>query len=221
MNQDYGMISKEMYQRAARSFAQLKGYDGWNIVKAVWEQKTVSAEERDCLMQMPEEEQGDTYAELVVQEKKKKRASAILEVQGKAARVCFGLTLYLMKPDENSISYSENVISAPKECDDETGDARNLLTFTSKEIQEYLAIVQDYNSIHRGRDAIVPGLLMLQKMFYSLPTQNDAKAYVSEKDGMSKEIFTFTRRIEEEKLYVEMTFRAPLHTDEMCIIVWK
>ena len=51
-------------------------------------------------------------------------------------------------------------LKMPGEC----SDADDTITLTQKQVDRYLDLVQDTNPIHRGRNAIVPGLYVLHEL---------------------------------------------------------
>ena len=213
MSQSYGMINKEIFQQIAGGFAVVKGYDRWNIGKIVWEK---GVEDTNIKKIQPSCEQDNkvekgaatdrlldehvliaedgTNLHLRIVEKKRRKSYAVLEVQGKYQITQFKLTLYLIKSGkQNADRKVETVAFENHRSITDIGTIK----FSNEEVNQYLAIVKDYNSFHRGENAIVPGLLILQRMLYDL-------------------VELFPQR---QPKSVEVIYRAPLYVNEICQIV--
>lgn len=91
---------------------------------------------------------------------KKRENYYIIEVQGYGHDNNFSgsLTVTLVKANVecgkiNYIAKQQKIIGTASQADGHV--------LSKKQVEEYLQFVKDYNSIHRGENAIVPGLLLL------------------------------------------------------------
>ena len=128
-----------------------------------------------------------------IQEKKKK-AFATITLSGTDDGYRHEITVILVKPKEN---FSNHVTRQPKACGSDQPDKRKqpayaetehrkslsqqdtatvykvdekkqTISFTNSQIKDYLEQTKDYNPIHEGKNAIVPGFLILQKLLFEL-----------------------------------------------------
>ena len=128
-----------------------------------------------------------------IQEKKKK-AFATITLSGTDDGYRHEITVLLVKPKED---FSIHVTRQPKACGSDLQDKRKqpayaetehrkslsqqdtatvykvdekkqTISFTNSQIKDYLAQTKDYNPIHEGENAIVPGFLILQKLLFEL-----------------------------------------------------
>ena len=128
-----------------------------------------------------------------IQEKKKK-AFATITLSGTDDGYRHEITVILVKPKEN---FSNHVTRQPKACGSDQPDKRKqpayaetehrkslsqqdtatvykvdekkqTISFTNSQIKDYLEQTKDYNPIHEGENAIVPGFLILQKLPFEL-----------------------------------------------------
>ena len=128
-----------------------------------------------------------------IQEKKKK-AFAMITLSGTDDGYRHEITVLLVKPKED---FSIHVTRQPKACGSDPPDKRKqpayaetehrkslsqqdtatvykvdekkqTISFTNSQIKDYLEQTKDYNPIHEGENAIVPGFLILQKLLFEL-----------------------------------------------------
>ena len=128
-----------------------------------------------------------------IQEKKKK-AFAMITLSGTDDSYRHEITVILVKPKED---FSIRVTRQPKACEPDQPDKRKqpvyaetehrkslsqqdtatvykvdekkqAISFTNSQIKNYLEQTKDYNPIHEGENAIVPGFLILQKLLFEL-----------------------------------------------------
>lgn len=128
-----------------------------------------------------------------IQEKKKK-AFATITLSGTDDGYRHEITVLLVKPKEE---FSIHVTRQPKACGSDLQDKRKqpayaetehrkslsqqdtatvykvdekkqTISFTNSQIKDYLEQTKDYNPIHEGENAIVPGFLILQKLLFEL-----------------------------------------------------
>ena len=128
-----------------------------------------------------------------IQEKKKK-AFATITLSGTDDGYRHEITVLLVKPKED---FSIHVTRQPKACGSDLQDKRKqpayaetehrkslsqqdtatvykvdekkqTISFTNSQIKDYLEQTKDYNPIHEGENAIVPGFLILQKLLFEL-----------------------------------------------------
>ncbi len=128
-----------------------------------------------------------------IQEKKKK-AFAMITLSGTDDSYRHEITVLLVKPKED---FSIRVTRQPKACEPDQPDKRKqpvyaetehrkslsqqdtatvykvdekkqAISFPNSQIKNYLEQTKDYNPIHEGENAIVPGFLILQKLLFEL-----------------------------------------------------
>ena len=149
-------------------FHTLAGYDGWMIGACVYEQR--EAGKRDC------------KSEIV----KETASFAVMRNQVEEDGILYQLELHVVKPEvQGAVSskqagMEENMAmnvekSKPEEQrmdlhhsvgTEETADTgeEKTFSFTHSDILQFVDAVGDTNSIHRTAHAVVPGLLMVERM---------------------------------------------------------
>lgn len=115
---------------------------------------------------------------------------------------------------------------------------KQMISFTSRQIEEYLDQTKDYNPIHKGENAIVPGFLILQKLLFELHVTDMLKENKSTGTSMDhshpdkeKETEEGNRERFNEKLLktsdkkkdfmIEMTWKGILYCNEECTLGWS
>ena len=188
MNQDCGMIRKEEYWNMLRCFSKLKGYEGWLLAQMNWhvtalsgkeakQQPNIVRAEKKYQTEEPEMETTEKPVQINWQiQEKKKKAFATITLSGTDDGYRHEITVLLVKPKED---FSIHVTRQPKACGSDLQDKRKqpayaetehrkTISFTNSQIKDYLEQTKDYNPIHEGENAIVPGFLILQKLLFEL-----------------------------------------------------
>ena len=194
-----------------------------------------------------------------IQEKKKK-AFAMITLSGTDDSYRHEITVLLVKPKED---FSIRVTRQPKACEPDQPDKRKqpvyaktehrkslsqqdtatvykvdekkqTISFTNSQIKDYLEQTKDYNPIHEGENAIVPGFLILQKLLFELHFTDLLKEnkiarvlmdhFCQDKEKESeegnREQCNEEQQISSEKkdFVIEMTWKDLLYCNEECTI---
>ena len=149
-------------------FHTLAGYDGWMIGACVYEQR--EAGKRDC------------KSEIV----KETASFAVMRNQMEEDGILYQLELHVVKPEvqgavtskqagmEENMAMNEEKSKLEEQRMDlhhsveteetaDTGEGKTF-SFTHSDILRFVDAVGDTNSIHRTAHAVVPGLLMVERM---------------------------------------------------------
>lgn len=143
-----------------KTLSKLSGCEGWMIARCRFclkKQREDSSSGRLLHFEQPDNEE---YTYKMQVQKSDARLVKVL-ITGRSRREEDSLEVTLIDPGSLSggiqpgrtLIPTENTRSSPS------------LTVTEKEIQSYLQAVNDTNPIHQGKDAIVPGFLMVNRMF--------------------------------------------------------
>lgn len=194
-----------------------------------------------------------------IQEKKKK-AFATITLSGTDDGYRHEITVILVKPKED---FSNHATRQPKACGSDQPDKRKqpayaetehrkslsqqdtatvykvdekkqTISFTNSQIKDYLEQTKDYNPIHEGENAIVPGFLILQKLLFELRFTDMVKETKSTRTSMDHSSSDQEKEPEEgnreqcneewqisgEKkgFAIEMTWKGILYCNEKCTI---
>lgn len=194
-----------------------------------------------------------------IQEKKKK-AFATITLSGTDDGYRHEITVLLVKPKED---FSNHVARQPKACGSDQPDKRKQLayaetehrknlsqqdiatvykvdekkqtiSFTNSQIKNYLEQTKDYNPIHEGENAIVPGFLILQKLLFELHftdllkenkiarvlMDHSCQDKEKEPEEGNREQCNEEQQISSEKkgFVIEMTWKDLLYCNEECTI---
>lgn len=194
-----------------------------------------------------------------IQEKKKK-AFATITLSGTDDGYRHEITVILVKPKEN---FSNHVTRQPKACEPDLQDKRKqpayaeaehrkslsqqdtatvykvdekkqTISFTNSQIKDYLEQTKDYNPIHEGENAIVPGFLILQKLLFELHftdllkenkiarvlMDHSCQDKEKEPEEGNREQCNEEQQISSEKkgFVIEMTWKDLLYCNEECTI---
>ena len=194
-----------------------------------------------------------------IQEKKKK-AFATITLSGTDDGYRHEITVLLVEPKED---FSNHVTRQPKACGSDQPDKRKqpayaetehrkslsqqdtatvykvdekkqTISFTNSQIKDYLEQTKDYNPIHEGENAIVPGFLILQKLLFELRFTDMVKETKSTRTSMDHSSSDQEKEPEEgnreqcneewqisgEKkgFAIEMTWKDLLYCNEECTI---
>lgn len=194
-----------------------------------------------------------------IQEKKKK-AFATITLSGTDDGYRHEITILLVKPKED---FSNHVTRQSKACGSDQPDKRKqpayaetehrkslsqqdtatvykvdekkqTNSFTNSQIKDYLEQTKDYNPIHEGENAIVPGFLILQKLLFELHVTDllkenkiarvlmDHSCQDKEKEPEegNREQCNEEWQISGEKkgFAIEMTWKGILYCNEKCTI---
>ena len=108
---------------------------------------------------------------------------AVLQVLGwdEDGRCRQSLTVLLVKP----LDLPGKAVSVGAGSIVSDGEALWRHVFSDEEIQAYLAVSGDSNEIHRGKDAVVPGLCFLERLLSSLALQI-SKARICRRGALSR-----------------------------------
>lgn len=143
-----------------KTLSKLSGYEGWMIAKCRFclkKQREDSSSGRLLHFEQPDNEE---YAYKMQVQKSDARLVKVL-ITGRSRREEDSLEVTLIDPG----SLSRGKQPARTFVPTENTQPSTTLTVTEKEIQLYLQAVNDTNPIHQGKDAIVPGFLMVNWMF--------------------------------------------------------
>ena len=197
-------------------FHMLDGYDGWMIGACVYEQRETG--KQDCksgivrktssfaVMRNQMEEDGIVYQlELHVVKP---------EVQGAVTSKQAGMEKNMAMNVEKSKLEEQRVNLHHSVGTEENADTggKKLLSFTHSDILRFVDAVGDTNSIHRTAHAVVPGLLMVERMLdmwmkKQLETQAGVQVETQNEMQNSREFicrFRFEKPVfVDEKLQVE------------------
>lgn len=191
---------------------------------------------------------------------KKKKAFATITLSGTDDGYRHEITVLLVKPKED---FSIHVTRQPKACGSDLQDKRKqpayaetehrkslsqqdtatvykvdekkqTISFTNSQIKDYLEQTKDYNPIHEGENAIVPGFLILQKLLFELHVTDllkenkiarvlmDHSCQDKEKEPEegNREQCNEEQQISGEKkgFAIEMTWKGILYCKEKCTI---
>ena len=195
-----------------------------------------------------------------IQEKKKK-AFATITLSGTDDGYLHEITILLVKPKED---FSNHVTRQPKACGSDQPDKRKqpayaetehrkslsqqdtatvykvdekkqTISFTNSQIKDYLEQTKDYNPIHEGENAIVPGFLILQKLLFEsyftdlLKENKIARASMDHscpekekepEEGNREQCSREQQETSDEKkdFVIEMTWKDLLYCNEECTI---
>lgn len=195
-----------------------------------------------------------------IQEKKKK-AFATITLSGTDDSYRHEITVLLVEPKED---FSNHVTRQPKACEPELPDKRKqpayaetehrkslsqqdtatvykvdekkqTISFTNSQIKDYLEQTKDYNPIHEGENAIVPGFLILQKLLFEsyftdlLKENKIARASMDHscpekekepEEGNREQCSREQQETSDEKkdFVIEMTWKDLLYCNEECTI---
>lgn len=171
MNQDCGMIKIEDFREMLRTFSKLKGYEGWLLAQMSWHVTAHSCKESRQNAGAREQE---TANEIIVSQErwqiqeKKKKAFATITLSKTGDGYRHEIVVFLIKPKAGSRSdqqpKSSRIPLAASRSDQQLSPPR--ISFSSSQIEQYLTQTKDYNPIHKGERAIVPGFLILQKILF-------------------------------------------------------
>lgn len=148
-------------------FHTLAGYDGWMIGACVYEQRgaageRVSGTEFGCendltvVQNQKIKIQNSCKSEIV----KETASFAVMRNQIEEDGIVYQLELHVVKPDVQGADISRQV---GIEENTDTGEGKTF-SFTHSDILRFVDAVGDTNSIHRTAHAVVPGLLMVERM---------------------------------------------------------
>ena len=194
-----------------------------------------------------------------IQEKKKK-AFATITLSGTDDSYRHEITVLLVKHKED---FSIRVTRQPKACEPDLPDKRKqpvyaetehrkslsqqdtatvykvdekkqAISFTNSQIKNYLEQTKDYNPIHEGENAIVPGFLILQKLLFELHftdllkenkiarvlMDHSCQDKEKEPEEGNREQCNEEQQISSEKkgFVIEMTWKDLLYCNEECTI---
>lgn len=142
-----------------KTLSELSGYEGWMIAK--------------CRFRFDEKKRnyaGETVDFNQLEDESFAYQMQVLKSDARLAQICItgenrgkedGLDVTLIDPGSfSSEKRSEKTLALTQSLHPSPS-----FTVTEKELQSYLQAVNDTNPIHRGKSAIVPGFLMVNKMF--------------------------------------------------------
>ena len=153
------MDHKKRLRGLEKTLSKLSGYEGWMIAKCRFrfdEKKRNHAGETVDFNQLEDE----SFAYQMQVLKSDARLVKVL-ITGQSRREEDSLEVTLIDPGSLSRGKQPDRTFVPTE----NTQSSTTLTVTEKEIQLYLQAVNDTNPIHQGKDAIVPGFLMVNRMF--------------------------------------------------------
>ena len=229
--------------------------------KEAKQQPNIVRAEKKYQTEEPEMETTEKPAQINWQiQEKKKKAFATITLSGTDDGYRHEITVLLVKPKEN---FSNHVTRQPKACEPDLQDKRKqpayaetehrkslsqqdtatvykvdekkqTISFTNSQIKDYLEQTKDYNPIHEGENAIVPGFLILQKLLFELHVTDllkenkiarvlmDHSCQDKEKEPEegNREQCNEEQQISGEKkgFAIEMTWKGILYCKEKCTI---
>lgn len=186
-------------------FHTLAGYDGWMIGACVYEQRgagkrdrsSVAVAEPHILCTESDSESGLNVVENQEWNMKnsckseivKETASfAVMRNQMEEDGIVYQLELHVVKPEVQGADISRQV---GIEENTDTGEEKTF-SFTHSDILRFVDAVGDTNSIHRTAHAVVPGLLMVERMLdmwmrKQPETETDVELQAGMQAGMKNE----------------------------------
>ena len=229
--------------------------------KEVKQQPNIVRAEKKYQTEEPEMETTEKPVQINWQiQEKKKKAFATITLSGTDDGYRHEITVLLVKPKED---FSIHVTRQPKACGSDQPDKRKqpayaetehrkslsqqdtatvykvdekkqTISFTNSQIKDYLEQTKDYNPIHEGENAIVPGFLILQKLLFELHVTDllkenkiarvlmDHSCQDKEKEPEegNREQCNEEQQISGEKkgFAIEMTWKGILYCKEKCTI---
>ena len=191
-------IRKKMTSKFEKIFEQLadfhtlSGYDGWMIGACVYEQREaagerVSGTEFGCgndltVVQNQNIKIQNSCKSGIV---RKTSSFAVMRNQMEEDGILYQLELHVIKPEVQGEDISRQVVI---EENTDTGVGKSI-SFTHSDILRFVDAVGDTNSIHRTAHAVVPGLLMVERMLDMwMRKQLETEADVELKAGMKNEM---------------------------------
>lgn len=229
--------------------------------KEAKQQPNIVRAEKKYQTEEPEMETTEKPAQINWQiQEKKKKAFATITLSGTDDGYRHEITVLLVKPKED---FSIHVTRQPKACGSDQPDKRKqpayaetehrkslsqqdtatvykvyekkqTISFTNSQIKDYLEQTKDYNPIHEGENAIVPGFLILQKLLFELHVTDllkenkiarvlmDHSCQDKEKEPEegNREQCNEEQQISGEKkgFAIEMTWKGILYCKEKCTI---
>ncbi len=229
--------------------------------KEAKQQPNIVRAEKKYQTEEPEMETTEKPAQINWQiQEKKKKAFATITLSGTDDGYRHEITVLLVKPKED---FSIHVTRQPKACGSDQPDKRKqpayaetehrkslsqqdtatvykvyekkqTISFTNSQIKDYLEQTKDYNPIHEGENAIVPGFLILQKLLFELHVTDllkenkiarvlmDHSCQDKEKEPEegNREQCNEEQQISSEKkgFAIEMTWKGILYCKEKCTI---
>ena len=229
--------------------------------KEAKQQPNIVRAEKKYQTEEPEMETTEKPAQINWQiQEKKKKAFATITLSGTDDGYRHEITVLLVKPKED---FSIHVTRQPKACGSDQPDKRKqpayaetehrkslsqqdtatvykvyekkqTISFTNSQIKDYLEQTKDYNPIHEGENAIVPGFLILQKLLFELHVTDllkenkiarvlmDHSCQDKEKEPEegNREQCNEEQQISGEKkgFAIEMTWKGILYCNEKCTI---
>ena len=144
-----------------KTLSKLSGYEGWMIAKCRFcfkKQREDSSSGRLLHFEQPDNEE---YAYKMQVQKSDARLVQVCITEESRGKEEDSLNVTLINPGcFSGEKGSERIGVQSRPC-----HSASSLTVTENEIQSYLQAVNDTNPIHQGKSAIVPGFLMVNKMF--------------------------------------------------------
>ena len=179
-----------------KTLSGLAGYEGWMIAKC-----------RFCFDEKKGNHAGGTVDFDQPEDKSPVYQMQVLKSDARLAQVCITEESRGKEDSLNVTLIDPGCFSGEKGSERtnvliKTSQSASSLKVTEKEIQSYLQAVNDTNPIHQGERAIVPGFLMVNKMFEmfqiftTCPIQVDVRFLTPLQVGEEAE---FTAKTEESK----------------------
>lgn len=183
-------------QELEKTLSGLAGYEGWMIAKC-----------RFCFDEKKGNHTGGTVNFDQPEDKSPVYQMQVLKSDARLAQVCITKESREKEESLNVTLIDPGCFSGEKGLErtnvlTKTSQSAPSLTVTEKEIQAYLQAVNDTNPIHQGERAIVPGFLMVNKMFEmfqifaACPIQVDVRFLTPLQEG---EEIQFTAKTEDSK----------------------
>lgn len=190
MKNEFEKIFKQL-----ADFHTLAGYDGWMIGACVYAQRgaageRVSGTEFGCgndltVVQNQNIKIQNSCKSGIV---RKTSSFAVMRNQMEEDGILYQLELHVIKPEVQGEDISRQVVI---EENTDTGVGKSI-SFTHSDILRFVDAVGDTNSIHRTAHAVVPGLLMVERMLdmwmkKQPETETDVELQAGMQAGMKNE----------------------------------
>lgn len=223
MKNEFEKIFKQL-----ADFHTLAGYDGWMIGACVYAQRDaagerVSGTEFGCgndltvVQNQNIKIQNSCKSEIV----KKTASFAVMRNQIEEDGILYQLELHVIKPEVQGEDISRQVVI---EENTDTGEGKTF-SFTHSDILRFVDAVGDTNSIHRTAHAVVPGLLMVERMLdmwmkKQPETETDVELQAGMKNEMQAGVQVETQNemqagMPDSKTFIcRFRFEKPVYVDE-------
>lgn len=163
-----------------RALTSFSGYDGYVIGKIIVKQESFG--QQDIIDENNDNTKLDSACKPSAIIKKQKEDYAVLYTEQRCdtmrgtmhITMYRSVTMHLMKPKGMALGLREKTGEQNKQDNQNNQDNQSKgnvvkqMIFTQKEVDEFTTLVHDTNSIHHGKNAIVPGMQMVKTLLQSV-----------------------------------------------------